>query len=120
MRPRSSGIPGNASAPAATQRAALTGIWWWFSPSRQRCAPLDALVQVALVALAVLGGNRKVAGTVPENARRKPAAGAPGGQHQPNWTDRFVNAPSNQNPVIGKVVTGRSSATAPDATRTGA
>ena len=39
---------------------------------------------------------------------------------QPNCTDRFVNAPSIQKPVIGKVTRGRSSAAAPAATRTGA
>jgi hypothetical protein len=39
---------------------------------------------------------------------------------QPNCTDRFVNAPSIHQPVMGKVVLGRSSATAPAATRTGA
>lgn len=38
----------------------------------------------------------------------------------PHCTERFVKAPSIQNPVMGKVVLGLSSATAPAETRSGA
>jgi len=38
----------------------------------------------------------------------------------PNWTERLVNAPSIHHPVMGKVVGGFASATAPSATSMGA
>ena len=62
------------------------------------------------------------AGATPNSSgtthRGAPAEGAV--WPHPNCTDRFVNAPFIHQPVMGNVVLGRSSATAPAATRTGA